>query len=118
MDKKTSIVGTVVSIIGPILLMTGFFLAIGIAIGLFLHWLIPKIEVGTGMIAGLIALCAAMFIYWRFTALMMDVSDMEDLIEEQIAEKEEQRVASAKPVIIDLVKDFKTPRRSTKRKQN
>ncbi len=116
MEKKFSIMRPMLGIAGIVLLIAGFFLVVAIGIGYLLHWLLPSIEVGAGMVAGLIALCVAMFIYWKFSTFMMEVSAMDEVIEQQIAEEEEKAVASAKPVIHNMIREFHSPRRNKRKR--
>jgi membrane protein implicated in regulation of membrane protease activity len=64
MEAFTVVVITVIAIIFiAILLLLG---GAGLGLGYFLHWLIPSIELGSGIVAGLIAVGLSAYFTVRF----------------------------------------------------
>lgn len=109
------------SVIGPILVsfiivvvLTVIILTSGLGIGFLLHWLLPAIDVGVGTIAGLVSLCIATFIYVKLTSLVLDASDEDRLLEDNLNDKEEQ-ILEVRTPIIHLVRPSSSSRRNKRK---
>ncbi len=85
------------------LVMNLFLLGLGIGIGFLLHWLLPAVDLGVGILIGVVTTVASVNLFLRINSITEQIED-ETLLQE-IVSRRTLRVVEAKPV-----------RRSRKRK--
>lgn len=87
------------------LLVKTFLIALGIGIGFLLHWIVPAIDVGMGVLIGVVATGFSIYFFGRISALP-DPSTLEDL---------EPETVSPVTYIIDPIPPLPRRRRSKRR---
>ena len=80
-----------------------FLLGLGIVIGFLLHWILPAVDLGVGMLIGVVTTIASVNLFLRINSITEQIED-ETLLQE-IVSRRTLRVVEPKPV-----------RRSRKRK--
>lgn len=90
MEKHVSASGAMFGSFVIVVILTTLLLAVGIGIGLLLHWLLPGIDLGTGTLTGIITLSISVFFYSKF-ASFITTSGMDDF-EEEIDEEDQQPI--------------------------
>jgi divalent metal cation (Fe/Co/Zn/Cd) transporter len=88
------------------LLIKILFLGVGIGIGFLLHWMLPAVDLGMGILIGVVATGVAVHFFIRLWASLIEFH------EEEIKEIEQKTGRKVKLYSLDAI----APRKSVKRK--
>ncbi len=68
------------------LIINVFLLGLGIGIGFLLHWILPAVDLGIGILIGVVTTIASVNLYLRFNRITEQIED-ETLLQEILARR-------------------------------